>query len=126
MICYKGDIEMVGFDNQKTKKGITYVFKHFPKIDAEYVKALRHKLGLPQWLFASLMRVSIKTVEKWEQGKNPVTNGNAVAMVLFDRNPSLVETFITVEEGICEPSFDNMRNTEEEIAPQELKLAKAK
>ena len=59
-------------------------------------------------------------------GKNPVTNGNAVAMVLFDRNPSLVETFITVEEGICEPNFDNMRNTEEEYAPQELKLAKAK
>ena len=117
---------MVEFDNQKTKKGITYVFKHFPKIDAEYVKALRHKLGLPQWLFASLMRVSIKTVEKWEQGKNPVTNGNAVAMVLFDRNPSLIETFIGVEEGICEPNFDNMEETDEEYIPQELKLANAK
>lgn len=115
---------MIDSDEYKGKNGTTYVVKKIPKIDGEYVKALRKKLGLSQTLFASLLRVSNKTVEKWEQGANPVTNGNAVAMVLFDKYPSLVETFIEVKEGIMEPNFSKV-NVNEEI-PQGLKLAKAK
>ena len=111
---------------KKITKTTTYVIKRFPKIDGEYVKALRNKLGLSQSMFALLMRVSNKTVEKWEQGKNPVTNGNAVAMVLFHRDPSLVETFIGVEEGLPEPSFNSIKESTEEVAPRELRLAKAK
>ena len=111
---------------KKITKFMTYHIKRFPKIDNEYVKNLRKKLGLSQSMFALLLRVSNKTVEKWEQGKNPVTNGNAVAMVLFDRNPSLVENFIELKEGVPEPNFDGVRETAEEEVPQGLKLAKAK
>ena len=113
-------------EEKKNNKGKTYIIKRMPHIDGEYVKTLRHKLGLTQWLFADLMKVSIKTVEKWEQGKNPVTNGNAVAMVLFDRYPSLMETFIEVGEGIREPNFDDIKETSKEEMPQGLELAKAK
>ena len=108
----------------KGKNGITYVFKKIPNIDGEYVKTLRKKLGLSQAMFAALMKVSNKTVEKWEQGANPVTNGNAIAMVLFNKYPSLVETFIEVKEAIMEPDFSNVNASEE--VPQGLKLAKAK
>ena len=111
-------------EKKKLTKAMMYVIKPIPKIDGEYVKALRNKLGLSQWLFAELMHVSIKTVEKWEQGKNPVTNGNAVAMVMFDRDPSMMEQFIGVKEGAPEPDFSRVNNEEE--VPQELKLAKAK
>ena len=111
---------------KKITKTTTYVIKRFPKIDGEYVKALRNKLGLSQSMFALLMRVSNKTVEKWEQGKNPVTNGNAVAMVLFNRDPSLVEMFIGVEEGLPEANLDEAVEPTDEQTPQELKLAKAK
>lgn len=91
----KGDNHMI--DNKITK-GLSYVVKPFPIIDGEYVKTLRNKLNLSQSMFALLMRVSVKTVEKWEQGKNPVTNGNAVAMVLLNNDPSLMKVFIDVEE----------------------------
>ena len=111
---------------KKITKFMTYHLKRFPKIDGEYVKALRNKLGLSQSMFALLMRVSNKTVEKWEQGKNPVTNGNAVAMVLFNRDPSLVENFIEIKEELPEPNFDKVVEPTKEEAPQELKLAKAK
>lgn len=111
---------------KKITKFMTYHIKRFPKIDGEYVKTLRNKLGLSQSLFALLMRVSNKTVEKWEQGKNPVTNGNAVAMVLFNKNPSLVENFIEVEEGMPEPDFKSDNEHVEEKTPNNLKLAKAK
>lgn len=110
----------------KKSKGITYIIKRMPTIDGEYVKTLRKKLGLSQAMFATLMRVSNKTVEKWEQGRNPVTNGNAVAMVLFDRNPSLMETFISVEEmSDKKPDLAIKSKTEEPIV-SEFKLAEAK
>ena len=85
---------------KKITKTTTYHMKQFPKVDGDYVKALRNKLGLSQSMFALLMRVSNKTVEKWEQGKNPVTNGNAVAMVLFDNNPTLIELFFDFDAGL--------------------------
>ena len=113
-------------DNEyKTMKGKTYIIKKMPHIDGEYVKALRKKLGLTQTLFAALLKVSNKAVEKWEQGANPVTNGNAVAMVLFDHNPELVNMFIGVEDDICEPNLEQVSNKSAETTP-ELKLAKAK
>lgn len=115
---------MIDSEEYKGKNGITYIFKELPNIDGEYVKALRKKLGLSQTMFAALMKVSNKTVEKWEQGANPVTNGNAIAMVLFDKYPSLVETFIEIKDEIVEPDFSKA-NVKEEI-PQGLKLAKAK
>ena len=112
---------------KKITKSMTYHMKRFPKIDGEYVKTLRNKLGLSQSMFALLMRVSNKTVEKWEQGKNPVTNGNAVAMVLFNRDPSLVENFIETKEGVPEPNFDKVLvEPKKEEVPKKLKLAEAK
>ena len=110
---------------KKITKFMTYHMKRFPKIDGEYVKALRNKLGLSQSMFALLMRVSNKTVEKWEQGKNPVTNGNAVAMVLFNNDPSLVENFIEIEEGVPEPNLNKAVKPIKDETPQKLKLAKA-
>ena len=109
----------------KHPKGVTYVLHKLPNIDGEYVKALRHKLGLSQSMFAELMRVSIKTVEKWEQGKNPVTNGNIIAMYLLDRKPELLDFLLTVEEGLPEHDFTRVSSNSEEVTP-ELKLAKAK
>lgn len=115
---------MIDGEECKGKNGITYIIKKIPTINGEYVKTLRKKLGLSQTMFAVLMKVSNKTVEKWEQGANPVTNGNAIAMVLFDKYPSLVETFIEIKDEIVEPDFSNVNASEE--VPQGLKLAKAK
>ena len=117
---------MVEQEKKKLTKAMMYVIKPLPKINGEYVKTLRNKLGLSQWLFAMLMHVSVKTVEKWEQGKNPVTNGNAVAMVLLNNDPSLVETFIGVEEMPDKKLGPASEIEEEEPVATELKLAEAK
>lgn len=122
----KGDNLMVELEKKKLTKAMMYVIKPIPKIDGEYVKALRNKLGLSQWLFAQLMHVSVKTVEKWEQGKNPVTNGNAVAMVLLNNDPSLVDTFIGVEEMPDKKLGPSTESIKEEPVVTELKLAEAK
>ena len=111
---------------KKITKGMTYIMKRYPDIDGEYVKNLRKKLNLSQSMFAELMRVSVKTVEKWEQGRNPVTNGNIVAMILLNRDPSLLSEFIEIEEGLPEPNFNSVKEPSNEQVPQKLKLAKAK
>ena len=117
---------MVEQEKKKLTRAMMYVIKPMPKIDGEYVKALRNRLGLSQWLFAELMHVSTKTVEKWEQGRNPVTNGNAVAMVLFNNDPSLVETFIGTEEMPNTRLGPSVEIEDEEPVARELKLAEAK
>lgn len=99
---------MINLERIKNAKGITYSIKEFPEINGEYVKRLRKKLCMSQSLFACLLHVTKKTVEKWEQGVNPVTNGNAVAMVLFDENPALVNYFIETRGEI----YDSYRDAE--------------
>lgn len=99
---------MINLERIKNAKGITYSVKEFPEINGEYVKRLRKKLGMSQSLFACLLHVTKKTVEKWEQGVNPVSNGNAVAMVLFDENPTLVNYFIETRGEI----YDSYRDAE--------------
>lgn len=99
---------MINLEKIKNAKGITYSVKEFPTIDGEYVKRLRKKLCMSQSLFACLLHVTKKTVEKWEQGVNPVTNGNAVVMVLFDENPALVNYFIETSGDI----YDSYRDAE--------------
>lgn len=99
---------MINLEKIRNAKGISYTIKEFPEIDGEYVKRLRKKLCMSQSLFACLLHVTKKTVEKWEQGVNPVTNGNAVAMVLFDNNPKLVNYFIETESEV----YDSYRDAE--------------
>lgn len=87
---------MINIEKIKSSKGISYTFNDEPVLDANFVKKLRKKLNMSQSMFALLMHVQKKTVEKWEQGKNPIVNGNAVAMILFDKYPELVENFIKI------------------------------
>lgn len=88
---------MINIEKIKNAKGYNYEFVLDPVIDSAFVKELRKKLNMSQSMFALLMHVQKKTVEKWEQGKNPVTNGNVVAMILFDKFPELVEEFIRIK-----------------------------
>ena len=88
---------MINLEAIKKSRGFVYTFCAHPVVDGEFVKTLRSKLKLSQTMFAMLMHVKKKTVEKWEQGKNPISNGNAVAMILFDKHPELVADFIKIE-----------------------------
>lgn len=99
---------MINFENLKKAKGTLYSFKKMPIVDAAFVKKLRSKLKMSQSLFAVLMNVSNKTIEKWEQGVNPVSNGNAIAMIMFDNHPELVKEFIDRQEGHSTAPSRNM------------------
>lgn len=91
---------MINLNEIKKKKGYVIEFKKQPDVDAVFVKSLRKKLNLSQSMFAELLNVKKKTVEKWEQGTNPISNGNAVAMIIFDKYPEMAREFIEINEPI--------------------------
>lgn len=54
---------------------------------ADQVVALRQKLHASQGIFARLLGVSIKTVQAWEQGGNPVPPLARRLLETIDSNP---------------------------------------
>lgn len=60
-------------------------------ITGEFEKKLRESLGFSQNSMAVMLHVKKKTIEKWEQGVNPIKGGSAVALYLIDQQPSLVD-----------------------------------
>lgn len=79
------------------------------KIDANYVKRLREKLNMTQLVFASVLGVKKKTIEKWEQGKNPVSKPTALLMYLIDNNEDVLKMLYNVE---LNPNFNEYTETE--------------
>jgi len=58
--------------------------KPLPKIDAEFIRHTREALHMSRSIFALKLRVSPRTLEKWEQGIT-IPNDQAAALILMVR-----------------------------------------
>ncbi len=56
--------------------------KPLAKVDAALIRDLREKLHMSRGVFALKLRVSLRTLEKWEQGKT-IPNDQAAALILM-------------------------------------------
>jgi DNA-binding transcriptional regulator YiaG len=54
---------------------------------AEQIQTLRGRMRLSQYDFARMLRVSIKTVQNWEQGRRAPTGPAAALLRVMDREP---------------------------------------
>ena len=92
---------------------------HIEYIDIEsvvtnkFVKELRQKLNMTQTVFAEILGVTKKTIEKWEQGKNPVKGCSARLLYALNENPELINMFYVFE--IIEPNTIQNDNLIKEI-----------
>ena len=59
------------------------------KIETTDVKAIRERVGLTQDEFAKLMRVSIKTLQNWEQHRRQPTGPAAALLKIVSTSPKL-------------------------------------
>jgi putative transcriptional regulator len=59
------------------------------KVEATDVKAIREGIGLTQDEFAKLMRVSIKTLQNWEQQRRQPTGPAAALLKIVSTSPEL-------------------------------------
>lgn len=58
--------------------------KEVPQIDADLIRDTREKLHLSRAVFAARLRIQLRTLEKWEQGKT-VPNDQATVLILMVR-----------------------------------------
>jgi DNA-binding transcriptional regulator YiaG len=59
------------------------------KLESTDVKAIRESVGLTQDEFAKLMRVSIKTLQNWEQHRRQPTGPAAALLKIVSTSPKL-------------------------------------
>lgn len=67
------------------------------EITPQFVKKLRNELKLSQKMFATILGVSEKTIEKWEQGVVEVKRTASRLLYILDKHPDLLDTFYTVK-----------------------------
>ncbi len=69
-----------------------------PPVDANYIRATRRQLRMSAPVFARTLRVSPRTLERWEQGQAP---GPAAAVLigLVRRHPETVGYIAGLETG---------------------------
>jgi putative transcriptional regulator len=59
------------------------------KVSPVEVKSLREQIGLSQSEFAGLMRVSVKTLQNWEQGRRNPTGPAAALLKIVASSPEI-------------------------------------
>ena len=98
----------IDFSILKNAESYKVSFANIDNVNANYVKKLREKLGMTQVVFATVLGVSKKAVEKWEQGKNPVARPSALIMYLIDNNEDVLKMLYKVE---LNPNFSEYVET---------------
>lgn len=60
------------------------------RISADSISAIRARLGLSQTKFASVLGISIDTLQNWEQGRRKPTGPAKVLLKVAARHPEVV------------------------------------
>lgn len=87
-------------------------------VNKNYIKDLRKNLDLTQKVLGDVLGVTKKTIEKWEQGKNPVKGPSAILLYLLDKDVKILEHFYSfgrVNQETNEIEDVLYKNSEERI-----------
>lgn len=68
-------------------------------VDSNFVKQTRKKLKVSQRLFSKILGISEKTVEKWEQGVNPVRGTSSRLLFLLEKYDFLINDLYEVKKS---------------------------
>lgn len=87
---------------------ITFKIPDFENVvNKEFVKTLRNELNYTQNVFANAIGVRKKTIEKWEQGINPVVGPTARLLYLINDDKAILSKIYSADfidyTGINEP-----------------------
>lgn len=74
------------------------------KVTPEFARNLRLKLKLSQKMFAKILGISHKTIEKWEKGDNPIQGTASRMLYLLNKHEDLLNDLYLVkreDQEIC-------------------------
>lgn len=88
--------EAVDYANGKTEGVRVHKVevKPVPSFNAGDIKTIRGTLGMTQMIFASMLGVSKKTVEAWEEGINAPNGPSCRLLAMFRENPETAKTIV--------------------------------
>ncbi|MCF7930630.1 MAG: type II toxin-antitoxin system MqsA family antitoxin [Acholeplasmataceae bacterium] len=88
------------FDKELQQKAKQYVYttdNSTDLIDSNFVRQFRGKYDMTQLVFSSVIGVSKKAVEKWEQHTNKISEPTKKLLYLLDKHPQLINDLYHVE-----------------------------
>ncbi len=92
----KGLTEAIDYEKGIRIKGVKrhkVTISPLPRYSSLEIKEIRNKLNLSQSTFATILGVSIKTIEAWESGKN-IPQGPAQRMLgLLEKDNNLLKKY---------------------------------
>eukprot|EP01156_Anaeramoeba_ignava_P000271 Anaeramoba_ignava/a103054_25.p2 GENE.a103054_25~~a103054_25.p2 ORF type:complete len:145 (-),score=29.66 a103054_25:87-521(-) len=94
----KKESKKLGIDFTAIEKARKYEVKFYDidsEIDGDKVKTLRNQLNMSQTFFAEVLGLSKKTIEKWEQGKNPIKGTSSRLLYLIEKDHALLDSFFS-------------------------------
>ena len=68
-------------------------------VNNEFLKSFRKNNNLTQVRLANILNVTKKTIEKWEQGVNPIKGTSAALLYLLNKKPELIKEFYVEERN---------------------------
>jgi putative transcriptional regulator len=71
-----------------------------PKVDAKLIRGTRRKLGCSRAVFARKLRINLRTLEKWEQGRAQPNPQAAALLLLVRQYPDTLERLEQVASGV--------------------------
>ena len=67
---------------KRTLKSVRVEARPLPELTPEAIRGIRDRLDVSRAVFAHMIRVPVRTVERWEQGRSSPP-GSAVALILM-------------------------------------------
>lgn len=69
-------------------------------VDSSFLKNFRKDNNLTQIRLANILGVSKKTIEKWEQGVNPIKGTSSKLLYLLNKEPKLIDLLLFENDKI--------------------------
>jgi putative transcriptional regulator len=66
-------------------------------ISVSELKSLRERINVSQRSLARIFGISVKTVEKWESGDNPIKGTAAKLIYILNKQPELIDLIYSFE-----------------------------
>ncbi len=76
---------------KRTLKTVRVEPRPLPQLTPEAIRGVRDRLDVSRAVFAHMIRVSVRTVERWEQGRSTPPESAAALILMAQKYPDTFE-----------------------------------
>ena len=76
---------------KRTLKTVRVEPRPLPQLTPEIIRSARDRLGVSRAVFAHMIRVPVRTVERWEQGRSSPPESAAALILMAQKYPDTFE-----------------------------------